>query len=60
MEMSGLLWWNTSSDVHFTEFHITKYFRTYTTLKETDSFPQANAESEQQWHGQDDVLAAVQ
>jgi hypothetical protein len=33
MEIVGLLWWNTSNNVHFAEFHIAKHLRMYTELR---------------------------
>jgi hypothetical protein len=32
VEIVWVLWWNTSSSIHFAEFHISKYLRTYTEL----------------------------
>jgi hypothetical protein len=32
LEMVELLWWNTSNDIHFSEFHIPKHLRTYREL----------------------------
>jgi hypothetical protein len=32
MEIAGLLWWNAGNDIHFVEFHIAKYLRTFTEL----------------------------
>jgi hypothetical protein len=32
IEMVGLVWWNTSNYIHFTEFHFAKHARTHMEL----------------------------
>jgi hypothetical protein len=32
MEIVGLLWWNRSNHIHFTEFYLAEHLRTYLEL----------------------------